>query len=208
MRDLWYGDNRDLIKWGVLLELAQQYRAKHILQVLYERATVWKHLEVDGKQVDLCPAVLQHFRNTNSIIGLRCDAGVDVLSDTFADRGTYLRTVLDRIQLRTRRPGIVFLDPDTGLEPPGGKAGLEHVLESELGQIWRTLSSGDVMVFYQHQTNRNGAPWIEPKKMQFERALNIPRGSAKLAQAAEIARDVAFFFVKKNHEDRNGRQKG
>jgi hypothetical protein len=59
------------------------------------------------------------------------------------------------------------------------------------------MSAGDFMVFYQHQTNRSGEEWIEPKKLQFERALSIPSGNAKLAQATKIARDVAFFFAEK-----------
>ena len=29
---------------------------------------------------------------------------------------------------------------------------------------------GDLMAFYQHQTNRNGKEWIGPKISQFERA--------------------------------------
>lgn len=200
MRDLWYGDNRDLVKWGVLLELAQRYRAKHILQVLYQRPSTWGRLEVDGEQVDLSPVVLHHFRSTASISAIRCAAQVDILSDTFADRSGYLQIVLDRIRVRPQLPGIVFLDPDTGLEPPG-KAGPEHVLESELADIWLALSHGDVLVFYQHQTNRSGAPWIEPKKMQFERALSIGQGMSKVARAVGIARDVAFFFIEKNDKD-------
>jgi len=51
------------------------------------------------------------------------------------------------------------------------------------------------MVFYQHQTNRNDTPWIEPKKTQFERALGVREGSAKLACALGIARDVVLFFM-------------
>jgi hypothetical protein len=54
------------------------------------------------------------------------------------------------------------------------------------------------MCWCQHQTNRNGTLWIEPKKAQLERALEIVQGSAKLARGARIARDVAFFFVEKN----------
>jgi hypothetical protein len=53
-------------------------------------------------------------------------------------------------------------------------------------------------VFYQHQTNRNGTAWIEPKKLQFERALSIGQGGAKVARAPGIARDVVFFFIQKN----------
>ena len=35
MRDKYYADNRDLVKWGVLLTLAEQHAARHILQVMY-----------------------------------------------------------------------------------------------------------------------------------------------------------------------------
>ena len=56
-------------------------------------------------------------------------------------------------------------------------------------------------MFYQHQTNRKGTPWIEPKKEQFERVLGVRQGSAKLARAAGIARDVAFFFIEKNGKE-------
>lgn len=197
MRDQWYGDKRDLVKWGVLLELAQRHDAKHILQVLYQRPSTWKGLEIDGKQVEVNPAVLQHFRNTASISAINCGAQIDTVSDTFHDRRLYLHIVLDRIRQRTQLPGIVFLDPDTGLEP-SGKAGPEHVLESELAEIWDALCSGDILVFYQHQTNRNSNPWVEPKKVQFERALKIGQGLAKVARAPGIARDVVFFFMEKN----------
>ena len=39
MRDQWYADNRDLVKWGILLRLAERYATKHILQILYYRTT-------------------------------------------------------------------------------------------------------------------------------------------------------------------------
>jgi hypothetical protein len=53
MRDEWYGDKRDLIKWGVLLDLEQRYKAKQILQVLYYRPGEWKPMEIDGDKVEL-----------------------------------------------------------------------------------------------------------------------------------------------------------
>ena len=199
MRDQFYGDNRDLVKWGVLLELARRYRAKHILQVLYLRPSSWGRLEINDERVELAPAVVQHFRNTASVSTIQCPAEIEVISENFGSRTDYLGTLLQRIRLRTQLPGIVFLDPDTGLEPHN--AGPEHVLESELTEIWHALSSGDILAFYQHQTNRDGTPWIEPKKAQFERALGVNRGSAKIGRAAEIARDVAFFFIEKNGRD-------
>ncbi len=37
MRDKFYGDNRDIVKWGVLPELSERYKCAEILQVLYYR---------------------------------------------------------------------------------------------------------------------------------------------------------------------------
>jgi hypothetical protein len=195
MRDQWYGDNRDLVKWGVLLELARRHRIKHILQVLYQRPSTWGQLEIDGENVDLPAAVVQHFRNALSVSTMECSANVEIVSEAFRNRNDYLKVVLQRIRLRAQLPGIVLLDPDTGLEPR--LAGPEHVLDSELEVMWKALLSGDILVFYQHQTNRNGTPWIEAKKVQFERALGVREGAAKLARGVGIARDVAFFFIEK-----------
>jgi hypothetical protein len=199
LRDQWYGDNRDLVKWGVLLELARRHSVKHILQVLYRRPSTWGQLEIDGERVDLPAAVIQHFRNAPSVSALQCSASVEIVSEAFSNRNDYLQIVLQRIQRRAQLPSIVLLDPDTGLEPRF--AGPEHVLDSELEVMWKALLSGDIMVFYQHQTNRNGTPWIEAKKAQFERALGVREGTAKLARGVRIARDVAFFFIEKRAKE-------
>jgi hypothetical protein len=74
---------------------------------------------------------------------------------------------------------------------------MEHVLESELTAIWKCIRATDVMVLYQHQTNRNATPWIEPKRAQFERAIGIPFGAAKVGRG-NSARDVAFFIASKS----------
>jgi hypothetical protein len=195
MRDKWYGDNRDLVKWSVLVELAAKYRLRHILQVLYFRPDTWERVEIDGKSVELNRLVIEQFRRAASISAMKCGARIEVVEDIVSDRKEYLRCVLDRVRRRPHAPGIVFLDPDTGLQPENPD--LKHVLDSELAEIWRSMTPGDLMVFYQHQTNRNGKEWIEPKKAQFENALGIRPGSAKLARAIKVARDVAFFFVEK-----------
>ncbi len=40
-------------------------------------------------------------------------------------------------------------------------------------------------------------PWITPKKKQFERAIGLSIGAAKLARSEKIARDVVFFYAPK-----------
>jgi len=68
---------------------------------------------------------------------------------------------------------------------------------SEVERIWKALLPGDVLVLYQHQTNRNGSEWIPKKKEQFENALEIAKGTSKIGQSKEIANDVAFFYARK-----------
>ena len=91
---------------------------------------------------------------------------------------------------------VVFLDPDTGLEPKrGGHA--EHVLESEACQFWTVLPTGSLFVIYQHKTNRNNKPWIEEKRSQLARAISIPVEQIRTASGPKIAGDVVFFFAAK-----------
>src|SRR3972149_5307749 len=151
MRDEWYSDNRDLVKWGVLLQLAQLYDTATILQVAYYRATPWdeQSIEIDGRAYPLPSEVVNHFRNINNVAALKSNAHVTVLDAPCHDRARYLQGILTAIRNLPKEPAIVFLDPDTGLEPQ--KATLEHVREKELEEIWHVLRPGDLLVFYQHR---------------------------------------------------------
>jgi len=193
MKDQWYGDARDLVKWGVLLHLAEFYSVKRILQVAYYRPSKWGQLEIDGQQYPIPEPVINHFRNVLNILKLPCEPRIEVLNSPFEDRGQYKQVIINKVA--HQHPCIVFLDPDTGLEPDS-RAGFEHVLDSELEYVWDKMVVGDVLAFYQHQTNRNSQPWIEPKRKQFEKALKAERNSAKVAVGSEIAgaRDVAIFY--------------
>ncbi|HTX74580.1 MAG TPA: hypothetical protein VMD29_00150, partial [Terracidiphilus sp.] len=79
MRDVWYGDHRDLAKWGTLVELARRYRLQHILQVLYFRQSEWAGIELEGERVAVSEDVIRHFRNVNSICELKCGIPIQVL---------------------------------------------------------------------------------------------------------------------------------
>ena len=115
----------------------------------------------------------------------------------FVNRQEYSQVVLQAI---ARRHGaeacVVFLDPDTGLEPRTALQARPRFPEST--EIWQQMPAGDVLVFYQHQTNRKGAPWIQPTREQLEKALGLPSGTAKVATGRAIASDVAFFYCRKS----------
>lgn len=195
MRDKWYGDNRDLVKWGVLLALAERCRAKHILQVAYYRESEWPELELAGEAVSLPDAVIRHFRWVPGIVKIEASVPIEVMTEPFGDRDDYQRAVIERIRRRPAAPGIVLLDPDTGLE--SRRPSLNHVLHREVGELWRELTIGDLLVLYQHQTNRNGRAWIPRKKKQFAQAIGCPLGSVNLARCEKIARDVVLFYAQK-----------
>lgn len=194
MKDEWYGDKRDLVKWGSLLLVAKQHRIRRVLQVAYYRSSTWAHLEIDGVEHALPASVVAHFRDVRDIRRLVAGVQIEVV-DVPLQRGraAYLDAVVDAVT-SIRQPKLVFLDPDTGLEPRPGKGDLTHVLEQELQALWARLGPRDILALYQHQTNRNGSPWLGPKRVQFERVLSLPTGHAKVAKAPGIARDVALIY--------------
>jgi hypothetical protein len=154
MRDIWYADNRDLIKWGVLFRLAEKYEAARIVQLVYYRPSNFGQIEIDGQQVTIPEEVIAHFRNVRAVGSIDSHIRVAVFDPVFQNRQTYLQAVLALLPSYTGERCVVFLDPDTGLEPQ--TPSLEHVLGTEVNAIWMNMKFGDVLVFYQHQTNRTG----------------------------------------------------
>jgi hypothetical protein len=195
MRDKFFADNRDLVKWAVLHRLAEIFQAQRILQLAFYRQSEFANIIIDGQEYDIPQEVLGHFRDLRTIGNINSEIRINVFYDLFEHRGNYLESVKDFLSRFLQERCVVFLDPDTGLEPQ--HPSLDHVLESEAKAIWETMKSGDIYVFYQHQTNRAGRPWIEPKRRQLEEALRLPEQSIKIAQDPQIAHDVAFFYKQK-----------
>ena len=195
MKDYWYADNRDLIKWGVLLNLAKRFNAVRILQLAYYRPSSFGQLIIDGEVHDIPEEVISHFRDIRDIFRMGGGIQISVLDALFQNRRDYAKRVLEFIGSYPDERCIVFLDPDTGLEPQ--KPSLNHVLNGEAQQVWGAIKSGDSLAFYQHQTNRNGQPWIEPKRLQLARALGVREKDLCIGQASGKPKDVVLFFVTK-----------
>ena len=195
MRDTWYADNRDLVNWGVLLRLAERFDAVRILHVAFYRESEFASLVIDGQQVDVPQSVIAHFRDLRAVAAMRSKVRITVFDPIFDDREAYLQSLTAIQTAFARERCLVFLDPDTGLEPRN--PGLEHVLAGEASVIWGNLKPGDVFAFYQHQTNRAGQEWIEPKRLQLAQALGVPLDVLKIATAPAIAQDVAFYFAQR-----------
>ena len=134
MQDKYYADHRDLLKWSVLIRLAEQYRLSRIIQVAYLRPSVFPMIDIAGQRMELPSQVRAHFRNIHNITPLHGDISISVFGRAFDNRTAYHDAVTRYLTEFGCEPRLVFLDPDTGLEPMG-KPNFKHVLGSEARAI-------------------------------------------------------------------------
>lgn len=196
MRDLYYGDRRDRVKWGALAHLAERHGLETIIQVAYLRKAKGedKVLQTDGGPEPIAEAVWRHFSDLRGVRRLAAPLGkrVEVVDSAFdaSERASYIERAL--AQVRTLPPPrLLFLDPDTGIEPQAAKA--EHVLAAELQQFWKLLNAGEVLALYQHAGRTSG--WLEVARAKVAPAL----GSVGVhdIQAPGIAKDIAVLWVQR-----------
>ncbi len=195
MRTTWFSDNRDLVKWSVLLHLAKQHQLSVIVQICFLNPHKMPPITVNGATLPVPPEVINHFRSLRSVEHLSGEVEIKVFDRLFEERSEYVKGALAYVAQFSGRPRAVFLDPDTGLAPK--KPDATHVTEAEARQFWSALAPRDVLVLYQHQTNRNGSEWVEPKRKQFAAAIAIPLSVVKVAKGESIAPDVVFYYASK-----------
>jgi hypothetical protein len=197
MRDKWYSDKRDLVKWSVLLLIAKRHHSEKIFQIAYFRHSHYGKFQVDEKEYEIPSEIFAHFRDIRNITKLTSQSEIVVFEDEFGDRELYVDNVKKFIRENAvGKRCIVFLDPDTGLEP-FGKPSHNHVLGKELKAIWQEIPPRWILAFYQHKTNRSGEEWVEPNRKQFSECIDIPLDNTKVAHGFGIANDVVFFFAVK-----------
>jgi hypothetical protein len=171
--------------------------ANRILQIAYFRDDDFFGVEIDGGKFDIPSEIKAHFRDIRRTEGLSSPPKVSVFVTVFENRKEYLDQAKEFITAFSHERCIVFLDPDTGLEPPKTKPNLNHVLSKEIRDFWHTLKPGDLLALYQHKTNRNGEAWKEPKRKQFQEAIIAAEGTVKIAHGPKLARDVILIYVQK-----------
>lgn len=196
MRHQWYGDGRDLIKWAVLIHLATTRNLKQIVDAVYLRPDAPRPLiKSRRKPIPFSGSVWAHFRDIHDIRRLAAATGIDikVIGTPFdaKARSRYTQEVLEAFCADSRRPMLVFLDPDTGIAERNAKS--EHVTSAEVGDIWRTLPRFDWLVLYQHANRRKG--WVARKRAEFQRAIDSSH--VETFRARRGATDVAFYCAVK-----------
>ena len=204
MRDHWYGDNRDLVKWGALVHLARREAVGLILHVaMYRPGPAALPLTTARGKVDPPAEVFRHFRDLDDIQRLAGVTGlaIEVLKAPFTDRVAYFERVRARVRAPRGGPILVLLDPDVGLVPE--MPGPEHVTSAEVAAVFEALRAGDVLVCYQHA--RKQKDWRGRARRAFANAPGMPSFEVEVL-ASELARDVLLLAVTKGattHDDQS-----
>jgi hypothetical protein len=195
LKDTWYGDNRDIVKWGTLAHLAQKESITTIVQVPFLRAGSRSMLETKSGTVSIHSQVWDFFRSVSQVerLGERLGCRIVVFGEEFrpADRRVYRQGVVDRLQSLAGSK-IVLLDPDTGIAP--SNAGAEHVTQDDIKAIWESLSSGDWLVVYQHAARTSH--WLPDAVERLSRICSSE--AVEVFSARQVAWDVAFLAVSKH----------
>ncbi|MBD95363.1 MAG: hypothetical protein CL482_14065 [Acidobacteria bacterium] len=194
MRDQWYGDDRDVLKWSTLVHLARRESVTGILHVaMYRPSQPIAPLATAFGAVAPPDEVLRHFRDVDDIQRLATATGleVDVFKSPFTDRVAYFGEVCGLVRARSGRV-IVFLDPDIGIEAEQG--GPEHVTSADIARVFEALRPGGLLVCYQHARRQKG--WRGRARRAFANAPGMPSFDVEVVES-ELVRDVLMFSVKK-----------
>lgn len=200
MRNQWYADKSDLVKWGGIIHLCNKTKITNVMQVAYFRECSKKsQLYFEKEDIPIPDKVIEHFRDIEDIkrLSKKVRLNIDVIKKPFNQKGRedYNKFICQRIQ-KQPQPKIVFLDPDTGLAPQ--KAKEKHVKPDEVLSIWCSLKPGDYLVFYQHNTHKSN--WRKLQKVEFAKACKVKESIVNEWRASEnakdLAQDVVFFSVR------------
>jgi len=206
LRDKWYSDHRDLVKWATLVHLAQLSQIDSVIQVaFYESDHAKLKLTVSNTDVPFPSEVLSHFRNLENVkrLGRLARLTIRIFKEPFCDvlKGTDKREVRRRYFERAMsvanafrpKPIIFFLDPDTGMAPKNFSR--KHITAEEMGDVFRDLKRGDWLVFYQHARRASG--WRMSTGVAFARSIGMKRREILVCHCEDVARDVVFFAARK-----------
>jgi len=197
MKNIWYGDNRDIVKWSGLLHLCGTEKIESILYVVFYREEKYPNLKFSGNQVQIPKNVLTHFRNLPDIKKLTDSESIDItiLDSEFINstRDKYIENVCQAIK-ENKTKKLIFLDPDTGLSPI--RCQNEHVDKKEVNKIWKEMDDGDYLVLYQHRFWPKNGDWIEIRQKELAECINLNPSHIE-TWSSSIASDVVFYFVKK-----------
>ena len=208
MRNEWYGDKRDFLKWPTLLYLAKREGIRRIFHVAMRtdtKPTCPVITCLNGARVnceDITVQVADHFHQHNDLNGIKAVGkhfGVDIVvrseAFTHANRGGYFAKILAEIQ-KHQCPTVWFFDPDTGIEPQKSRANHKHVKLAELSNAFQRIPGGDYLACYQHAPRGKKQGWQKQPRLRLSQQLGVDETEVEVF-VTDYAKDVIILAVRK-----------
>jgi hypothetical protein len=191
MRKQWFGDSRDYVKWSCI-----RFEAGTELSVVY--GPMLRPDTFSGDKLDPVVQVFFDAHKDFAILASLFPAGFTYLSDTYErERSDEYFDALELSIAAAQRKSkvLVFLDPDTGIEPKS-KAQNEHLREADLSRVGGQLRPGDKLVVYQHAPRKSG--WRETWSLRLgPLAASLKMELSQPYYEEETSKDVCFFTFSK-----------
>jgi hypothetical protein len=195
---------KDLVKWGTVYSLAEREAKNAPVVVVFapmirpDYPKYQKRALTNGASIP--DRVYDHFRDLGEIEQLKWPTNVSFApfwdkfrgskkgrQEYFSALGDFIRSVTPEQPHRL----ILFIDPDNGIEPPGGAQG-KHVARAELAVLGKSLKTGDLLVLYQH--HRIGdSNWLSDACRAFEKAIGATPGSTTTYQSPALTNAMAVL---------------
>lgn len=206
MKDQYFGDVNDYLKYGILRELSKSVDSLHVAWMLtpsdggadgkfttyLSKPRTWR--QYDPALFDFLKAeVVDRGRRAVEAIesweGLPSSFSSKIVPDDLPGRRGWSADMLEAIQNHS----LVFFDPDNGIEvqscPVGRKRSSKYVYWNELAQTWHRGAS---LLVYQHFRREQRDKFIERLTLDFKQKL----GAARVLVLRTPR--VAFFLVPQN----------
>lgn len=214
MRDQWFGDEGDFVKFRLLRKIcgitAQDGGEKLSLGVVWYRRETKRtgYLDSTGdyehEDSELFRRLLQWNQEENKR-GIRLIERSGLLPDTAwfgcpmepsKSRTSWLKKALKRVA----KSRVVFLDPDTGLAPT--RPTRAHVLFCELRDFCAQEECPTVVV-YQHSRRSDWEPQVKEQTKEIKDRLNLNELSGRAPFAVRHPKlTQRFFYVIPSERDR------
>ncbi len=203
MKDQYFGDVNDYLKYGILRELIAGGEALHVVWMLtpsdgstdgkftdyLSKSQTWREYDPElfdflrSEVVDRGGRKVACIENWD---GLPAAYSSEIVPDARQDRMRWSGAVQETIQEQS----LVFFDPDNGIEVPscpvGRKKSSKYVYWTELVEAW---DRGASLLVYQHFTRENREQFLARLSLEFQRRLGASR-----VMVLRTPR-VAFFLV-------------
>jgi hypothetical protein len=193
MRLRWVGDARDYVKWDCVFEHSNGRYVFYVPMLRQKVDSRCRHPEVQCHFDQR-----KNLRQFSDLFPGRFDVfeySEQDYSKALAEE--YFGLVRKRMaELQNEHKVLVFLDPDTGIEPEGGGKD-EHLRMKDLGFLFGSLKSGDKLIVYQHASRTR--VWKENLLMRAGQRLGIePTVELNLYFNEKMAKDVCFLVLDKS----------